>query len=60
MVMRLDVGVDFAQRAEAIAGPEDVVRPAAVVDDDLLGADGAVDGQLLRCCRADTDVAIAA
>ena len=50
-----DEAVDFAQRTEAIAGPEDIIRPRGIGDDDVACADRALDGQLvLRVCGADS------
>jgi hypothetical protein len=54
----LDVGADFAQRPRVVAGLENVVRPAAIGDDDILGADGrSRTQQVLRVSRPDADVA---
>jgi hypothetical protein len=54
----LDVGADFAQRPRVVAGLENVVRLAAIGDDDILGADGrSRTQQVLRVSRPDADVA---
>jgi len=39
----LDERTNLAQRADAVAGPEDIVRPSGIGDDDILGADVPID-----------------
>ena len=54
-----NVSGNFAERFQAVARSEDVVRPWGVGDNDVPGADVPLDGQLVgaRACRTDADVA---
>jgi hypothetical protein len=54
-----DVRFDFGERRETVVVGEHVIGPASRFDDDLLGFDRAVDGELvLRVGRADADIAL--
>ena len=58
VAVRFDVGFNFAQGSQLIAGLEHVIRPAGL-HDDLLGLDRAVDGKFLCWLRrADANVSI--